>query len=110
MRDKTTLTIVEILLAGATGNLPGSQLPTFHIVHRRSWSGASQVELFRQIFSLAELWQPHRLIIDATGVGEGLSSFLSKSFPSQVIPFKFSQVEQIRPRLEAAQCNRDWQV
>lgn len=98
VRDKTALTIFEIILPGSDVGaqglrplLPGNQLPTFHIVHRRSWTGASQVTLFNQIYALADLWQPHRLVIDATGVGEGLSSFLSKSFPGQVIPFKFSQ-------------------
>jgi len=91
VRDKTALTIFELILPTENSILPGDNLPTFNIVHRRSWSGASQVSLFRQIYALIDLWKPHRLVIDATGVGEGLSSFLSKSYPNQVIPFKFSQ-------------------
>jgi hypothetical protein len=91
VRDKTTLTIFELIPPSAESLLPGDNFPTFNIVHRRSWSGASQVSLFRQIYALINLWKPHRLVIDATGVGEGLSSFLSKSYPNQVIPFKFSQ-------------------
>lgn len=93
-RDSTTLTIFEIILPGPGGILPGYELPTFNIIHRHLWTGASQVTLFRQIYALAEHWRPHRLVIDATGVGEGLSSFLAKSFPNQVIPFKFSQLSK----------------
>jgi hypothetical protein len=93
-RDSTALTIFEIILPAAGDILPGSGLPSFHVVHRRTWLGSSQVSLFRQIYSLADIWRPHRLVIDATGVGEGLSSFLNKSFPGQVIPFKFSQMSK----------------
>ena len=39
------------------------------------------MSLFRQIYALIDLWKPHRLVIDATGVGEGLSSFLIKELP-----------------------------
>lgn len=94
VRDKTALTIFELILPNANSILPGDNLPTFNIVHRRSWSGTSQVSLFRQIYALIDQWRPHRLVIDATGVGEGLSSFLSKSYPNQVIPFKFSQMSK----------------
>ena len=90
-RDKTALTIFELIPPTTDSILPGDNFPTFNIVHRRSWSGTSQVSLFRQIYALVAIWRPHRLVIDATGVGEGLSSFLSKSYPNQVIPFKFSQ-------------------
>lgn len=91
VRDKTALTIFELIPPSVNSILPGDNFPTFNIVHRRSWSGTSQVSLYRQIYALIDLWRPHKLVIDATGVGEGLSSFLSKSYPNQVIPFKFSQ-------------------
>ena len=81
VRDKTALTIVEIILPKPGGILPGDQMPTFNIVHRRSWSGVSQVTLFRQIYSLADLWHPHRLVVDATGVGEGLEQFSKQDLP-----------------------------
>lgn len=94
VRDKTALTIFEIILPSTGNILPGDNMPAFDIIHRRLWTGTSQVSLFRQIYALAEHWHPHRLVIDATGVGEGLSSFLNKSFPGQVIPFKFSQASK----------------
>ena len=94
-RDRTALTIFEIRLPfAAAPGAAGGVLPSFQIVHRRQWSGASQVTLFEQIFHLAELWQPQRLVIDATGVGEGLASFLAKAFLGRVLPFKFSQASK----------------
>jgi hypothetical protein len=35
-------------------------------------------------------WDPHRIVIDATGIGAGLASFLAKAFPGQFLPFIFT--------------------
>jgi hypothetical protein len=39
---------------------------------------------------LGELWKPRYWVVDATGVGAGLTSFLDRAFPDQVIPFVFN--------------------
>jgi len=36
-------------------------------------------------------WQPQHIVMDATGVGEGLWAMLDHAYPTRVIPVKFSQ-------------------
>jgi hypothetical protein len=87
--DSTALTIFEIDLSSQDEDLQvGARFLT---VFRKAWTGLSQVILFRQMRALVDLWQPHRIVIDATGVGEGLASFLVNAFSARVRPFKFTQ-------------------
>ncbi len=88
--NSTALTIFEVQNP-ESDLLPG---PNFLTVYRRTWEGSSSVQLFRQISALVNLWLPHRIVIDATGVGEGLASFLLNQFPYAVIPFKFTQASK----------------
>jgi hypothetical protein len=86
-RDSTVLTIAEVELHEPVESV---SMPRFKIVNRRLWTGESQVSLFRALAALAQTWDPRWIVIDATGVGEGLASFLGKTYPSKVIPFKFT--------------------
>jgi hypothetical protein len=88
-RDSTALTLVEVDLE--TVGDPLIMAPRYHVVARRLWTGANQTVLYAQIRSLIETWQPKWVVIDATGVGAGLSSFLERAFPDRVLPFVFSQ-------------------
>jgi hypothetical protein len=62
------------------------------VMQRAGWIGVKHSTLYGRIKALAETWQPRYLVIDATGVGAGLTSFLDKSFPGRVIPFLFTRV------------------
>ena len=84
-RDSTVLTIVEIELA------PGAAKPTYRTVHRRAWLGEKHLTVHAQIRALYELWRPQQVLIDATGVGEGLWSLLDAGLPGRVLPVKFSE-------------------
>lgn len=86
--DSTALTIFEIELVSMAGVI---HQPRFKVVNRQQWTGARQLTIFKQIAALTELWKPHRIIVDATGVGEGLAGMLAQAYGSQVIPFKFTQ-------------------
>jgi hypothetical protein len=88
-RDSTALTIFEVDPQASEAGLELG--PAFLVVYRRLWTGISQVKLFRQLSALVNLWDPRRIVVDATGVGEGLASFLANSFGKHVIPFKFTQ-------------------
>ena len=87
-RDATALTLAEVDLS--TLNDPGLRLPSYRIVARRLWVGVKHVALYGQVLSLANTWNVRHLICDATGIGAGLTSFLSKSLGSRVIPFVFN--------------------
>ena len=85
-RDSTALSIIDIDLS--TLALLGG--PTFRVVDRRAWTGASHLTVFGQLRALAESWQPRHIVVDATGVGEGLWAMLERAFPGRVLPVKFS--------------------
>jgi hypothetical protein len=89
-RDSTALTIVEIDLS--TLKILG--YPTYHVVARHSWIGENHLSIFGKLKSLAETFNPQHIVIDATGVGEGLWAMLDRAFPARVIPVKFTQSEK----------------
>jgi hypothetical protein len=86
--DATALTVVHVDLS--TLSDPLLCAPTYRTVHRCLWTALSHADLYAQIKGLAELWKPASIVIDATGVGAGLASFLAKAYPQQVIPVSFS--------------------
>jgi hypothetical protein len=65
-------------------------LPSYEIVYRQQWIGIKHTDIYGQILSMASTWSVKFLICDATGVGAGLTSFLSRSLGSKVIPFTFN--------------------
>ncbi len=85
-RDAVSLTITSLDLSV----LETLQAPLYRAVSRRQWTGLDHVSLFGQLKALADSWQPLHIVIDATGVGEGLWSMLNKAYPTKVIPVKFS--------------------
>ena len=89
-RDSTTLSIVEIDLS----TLETLQRPTYRVVARHAWQGQNHLSIFGQLKNLAQSWRPQYLVIDATGVGEGLWAMLDRAFPTRVIPVKFTQQEK----------------
>jgi hypothetical protein len=88
-RDSTALTMVEVDLG--TLSDPLLKAPTYRVVSRRLWTGVDHTLLYAQLRSLIEEWRARYVVIDATGVGAGLSSFLERAFPGKVLPFIFSQ-------------------
>ena len=87
--DSTVLTCILVDLSTLAD--PALQGPTYRVAWRRTWTGVSQPTLYAQISSLAETWQPRRIIVDATGIGAGLSSFLERTHGSTtVVPFVFT--------------------
>jgi hypothetical protein len=87
-RDATALTVVEIDLSGLLD--AGMQAPIYRVVDRRLWVGVAQAQLYGQLRALFEHWHALYLVVDATGIGAGLASFLDKALPGKVIPFIFS--------------------
>ena len=82
-KDSTALTIVEIadLQMG---------MPRFLVMDRYYWTGTPHPQLYGAIVHLAQLWAVTRVVVDATGVGAGLASFLRRTLGPRVEPFVFS--------------------
>jgi hypothetical protein len=89
-RDSTALSILEIDLS----TLETLLRPTYHVVARHSWVGENHLTVFGKLKNLAETWNPQHIVMDATGVGEGLWALMDRAFPARVIPVKFTQQEK----------------
>jgi hypothetical protein len=60
------------------------------VVKRYNWIGEKHTNIYQQIKYIVEEWEAQYLVIDSTGVGQGLASFLEKSYPGRVIPYLFT--------------------
>lgn len=86
-RDQLTLDIVSIDLS----QLEALQAPIYRVVKRMAWTGENHMNVYGQINALWDVWSPQMMVIDATGVGEGLWALFDKSHPARVMPVKVSQ-------------------
>jgi hypothetical protein len=65
--------------------------PSYRVVDRRLWVGTAHPELHATLVDLARnVWGARWLVVDATGVGAGLSGFLGTALPGKVVSFVFS--------------------
>ena len=88
--DATACTLFAIQAPPGEG-APAAGRPLYRVVGRRWWQGISQAELYARLVELAEAWAPRHLVIDATGLGAGVASFLRERLGERVIPFVFSE-------------------
>ncbi len=93
-RDSTALTVVEVELAGLEDAL--IQAPTYRVMDRRQWLGVKHTSLYAQLLALTDSWRARFVVVDATGVGAGLASFLGKALPDKLLAVTFSQTVKSR--------------
>lgn len=86
-RDYVTMRIVDIDLS----SLEILQLPTYRAVHNFEWHGVNHVDIFGAIVGVVGTWNIQYIVLDATGVGEGLWGMCAKKYPTKTIPVKFTQ-------------------
>ncbi|MEJ7837209.1 MAG: hypothetical protein WKF81_00210 [Thermomicrobiales bacterium] len=88
-RDSTALTVVEV----DTQERPDGRA-VYRVVDRRLWTGQRHAALHETIIDLARnIWKASWLIVDATGIGAGLASFLAATLDRggiRVLPFLFT--------------------
>lgn len=88
-KNSTALTIAEIDLSTLDDLMLTA--PTYRIVKRHYWTGRNHVSLYGEIAAICELWQPVFVLVDATGIGEPLYSYLAKRLARmEVIGLKFT--------------------
>jgi hypothetical protein len=93
-RDSTAVTVVDVDLSGLGDT--AIQRPVYRVVHRYEWVGVPQTALFERLKALARHWQARSLVVDATGLGAGLASFLIAAMPRRILPFTFTAQSKSR--------------
>lgn len=86
-RDSTAASVVRII--------PGP-LPHYQVVARYRWTGTRHDQLRDRLVQLVQQrWRAKRVVIDATGVGAGLASFLRAELGERIVtPFVFSSASK----------------
>ena len=92
-RDFSALTIVSLHSQPTTWGVHQNH---YRIVQRKAWQGIAQSSLFEQLLALARLWNSRQFVVDASGVGAGIASFLQRALPGRVIPFQFTAASKSR--------------
>jgi hypothetical protein len=82
-RDATAITVAEVILTP-------NELPAYLVVDRHSYIGTKHTTLYQKIVALVHHWMPVYVLVDSTGVGAGLASFLAKALGEKVVPILFS--------------------
>ncbi len=93
-RDSTAATVFEVDLSTLANDAAGA--PTYKVVRRHNWIGERHTRIYNTLRELVNHWGARYVVIDATGVGAGLASFLERAFPGRVIPFQFTQQSKSR--------------
>ncbi|MBN1411699.1 MAG: hypothetical protein JW969_12705, partial [Spirochaetales bacterium] len=88
-RDSTVVTIAEL-------DFPGpeeiNREPHIRVVEHYRWTGKPHTELYAQLVDiLKNVWKCRSIVVDATGIGEPVASFLRKALGHRVVPFTFTQ-------------------
>lgn len=72
--------------------------PRLHVVALYAWRGTPHRQLYPHLLALVrDLWHCRTVVVDATGVGGGLSAFLSAALgPRVVLPYLFTAASKSR--------------
>jgi hypothetical protein len=87
-RDSTVVTIGELDFSICDDVI---RQPRVNIVEHYQWTGVKHTELYpRLVDILKNIWRCKRVVVDASGIGQPVSSFLKQALGSRVIPFTFT--------------------
>ena len=87
-QDSTVVTIGELDFSVCDGV---QKQPRVKVVEHYWWTGRKHAELYPQLVDiLKSVWHCRKIVVDATGVGQPVSSFLRQSLGSRVFPFTFT--------------------
>ena len=89
--DATVITIAEVTSSLAPPAFYGEGWNEVKIVEHYQWRGISSSQLYPQLIDVLKKWGCQRIVVDATGMGQPLSSFLRAQLGRKVIPFTFTQ-------------------
>jgi len=87
-RDSTVVTIGELDFSQCSEVI---KQPLVRVVEHYRWTGRKHSELYPGLVDiLKNVWRCRRIAVDATGIGQPVSSFLRQSLGSRVFPFTFT--------------------
>jgi hypothetical protein len=88
-RDSTVLTICAVRWQSVAGLVPE---PRIEVVDHIQWTNVPHRALYERLLGLVrDHWRCRRVVVDATGVGAGISGFLTSALGRQVVEaFQFS--------------------
>jgi hypothetical protein len=109
-RDSTVITIGELTFGSAgvpacespvnavasVSGVPACEplfthLPLIKIVNHYAWTGCRHSDLYPQIVDLLQnVWHCRQVVVDSTGIGQPVASFLRSALGSKVVPFEFT--------------------
>ena len=91
--DSTVITIAELGTTPVWQNRreAGVGLPLLKVVEQYQWTGIPHSQLYSQMVAVLRKWHCYRIVVDATGIGQPVASFLRKELGSKVRPFTFTQ-------------------
>jgi len=87
-QDSTVVTIGELDFSMCSTI---QKQPVVKVIEHYRWTGKKHTALYGQLVDiLKNVWHCRRVAVDATGVGQPVSSFLRQAIGSAVIPFTFT--------------------
>jgi len=88
-QDSTVVTIGELDFSICSEIV---KQPRLKVVEHYRWTGRKHTELYLQLVDILKNgWRCRKIVVDATGVGEPVSSFLKQALGGRVAPFTFTQ-------------------
>lgn len=92
--DSTVITIGEVQLPSSLINPKSCSLNQLHltkVVEHYVWTGVRHTDLYPQMVDiLKNVWHCRSVVVDATGLGQPVASFLRQALGSRVVPFEFT--------------------
>ncbi|UCC17523.1 MAG: hypothetical protein JSU58_02960 [Dehalococcoidales bacterium] len=87
-QDSTVVTIGELDFSRCDDI---QKQPVIKIVEHYYWTGKKHSALYGQLIDIIRnLWKCRRVMVDSTGVGQPVYSFLKQALGSKIVPFTFT--------------------
>jgi hypothetical protein len=87
-RDSTVITIGELDFSRCDDI---QKQPVVKIAEHYYWTGKRHSDLYVQLIDIIKnVWNCRKVVVDSTGVGQPVYSFLRKSLGSRIVPFTFT--------------------
>jgi hypothetical protein len=91
-RPKVDSTVITIARVEMTQRSTGSKSePLARVVEQYQWTGTPHSQLYGQMVAILKRWNCSRIVVDSTGIGQPIASFLKRELGSRILPFVFTQ-------------------